>query len=279
MIRALLAILILTTGAACFCSIQKTTANTRHQLITQKAARQTLQQQIARLREQKREATAQIKETRLLLAAQPSLPPRQALAGKILADDTLKTLSADESEKLLAELGFNWDTTGDYVIVSKQSLNKITFTGMAANKLTAAAIGTLAITPTEQADIESATRQIGDARAAWVKEHVERSEPTGDILAQYSLPVDEAFSQNQLTIFTNAIFNTLGAERARLLEDRSWNWMEADGLVTGPDYSGVPPEILSSLPAIDREPKPTTLTMEYSSPGNTFSLLCTLKQA
>lgn len=279
MIRAWLAILILTTGTTCFCSFRKGTTTARHELADREAAQQTVKRQIAKLYVEKEKTTELIKEAKVLLAAQPPLPPRQTLAGEILSDDNLKTFSADESEKVLAELGFNWNTTGDYIIVSKQSLNKITFTGMQANQLTAAAIGTLAISPAEQADIESATRQIGDARAAWIKEHVERSEPTGNVLAQYSLPVDEVFSQSQFTIFTNAIFDTLGAERARLLEDRSWNWMEADGLVTGPDYSGVPPEILSSMPAIGREPQPTTLTMEYSPPGNTFNLLCTLKQA
>ncbi len=109
----------------------------------------------------------------------------------------MANFSAAECEQLLAELDFNWHTTGDFLIISKKSLDEISFDGMQRAKLTLVVRTVLAITPSEQAAIENMTRELSETRAAWVKEHVQRTEPSGNVLAQYSLTEEREFSQSQ----------------------------------------------------------------------------------
>ena len=277
--RAFIAILILTTGTTVFCAFCNTTKNTKQYLAAQRTAWQTQTQQIAQLRFEQQQLTEHLDDTKQLLAAQLPVPALTQLEEKILSGASLQNLSAAESEQLLAELGFNWNTTGDYIIVSKKSLEGISFAGMRGVKLTTAAIETLAITPDEQAAIEAMIRQLGDVRAVWVKEHAKRTEPNGDVLAQYTLPPDAELSQNQMAMFTNGIFSTLGEQRGQWLQDHSVGWMQDVGLLTGPFISKIPPEYLEAMPATDYQAQPTTLTIKRYQAGDDWRINCTMQQA
>jgi hypothetical protein len=277
--RALLAILILATGTTVFCAFRIATADTRQELAIQTSAWQTQTQQLAQLRREKQQVFERWNDTMQLLAAQPPLAALTQLAEKILSGAALDNLSTTESEQLLAELGFNWNTTGDYLIVSKKSLAGISFDGMKGVKLTDVARAVLAITPAEQAAIETMTQQLGNARTDWAKEHVQRTEPSGDILAQYSLPVDAEFSQSLLAIFTNGIFSALGTERGQWLQSHSLGWMMDVGLRTGEDFSKVPEELRATMPTSEYETQPTTLTVERYKSGDEWRMNYRLKQA
>jgi hypothetical protein len=265
--RALIAILILATGTTVYCAFRNATAKSRQDLATQRTAWQTQTQQITQLRFEQQQLTEHLDDTKQLLAAQPPVPALTQLEEKILSGASLQNLSAAESEQLLAELGFNWNTTGDYIIVSKKSLGGIDYGGIKDVKLTAAAIATLAITPEEQAAIETITRQLYDDRAAWAREHVQRTGPSGDILAQYTLPADTEFSQSQLAIFTNGIFGVLGDQRGQLLKDHSVQWMQDIGLLTGQDFSKAPPEYMAT----------TSLTLKRYQVGDDWQINCTFE--
>jgi len=277
----MLAILILTAGITVFRALRNAAANVRAELATQNVAWQAQTQQLARLRREQQQMLEHLNETRQLLAARPQLPAPGQLADKTLSGGALKNLSAAETERLLAELGFNWNTTGDYVIVSKKSLEGIFFDGLKGIELTSAAREIFAITPDEQAAIETMTRQLGDARAAWTREHVQRTEPAGDMLAQYSLATDPEFSQRQLALFTNGIFGALGPERAQWLQDHSTGWMDDFGLRPGPDVSKIPAALLATMPAdfFQAQIQPTTLTVKRYKAGNDWQINYTLQQA
>ncbi|MDR3456147.1 MAG: hypothetical protein P4N60_01770 [Verrucomicrobiae bacterium] len=276
--QALLAIIILAIGAAAFCALRSTSTGLRRELVMQQAAWQTQTQQLAQLYLVKQQVIERTSENKRLFAALPPLPALQQLEQKILAGDSLRNLSAAESEQLLAELGFNWNTSGDYLIVSKKSLDGIDYDGMKGVNLTKAALETLAITPEERGVIEAMTKQLNETRSTWVLEHVQRTEPSGNVLAQYSLPVDEAFSQSQMDIYTNGIFNALGQERAQWLEDHSQEWMQAVGLLAGENMSKVPKALLDTLPADAYGPKPTTMKVERYQSGDQWHLNLTLQQ-
>lgn len=275
--RALIALLILATGTTVFCAFRNATTNVRQDVAIQRAAWQMQTQQIARLHFEQHQLLERLSETKRILAAQPSLPPLEQLANKVLSGASLQNLSAAESEQLLAELGFNWNTTGDYIIVSKKSLDGISFAGMKGATLTTAAIETLAITPDEQATIEKMTQQLNDARAAWDKEHVQRIEPSGNVLAQYTLPANTELSQSQLAVFTNGIFNVLGEQRGQWLEDHSLQWMQDAELLIGPDLSKIPPEFLATMSVADYQAQPTVLTLKRHQAGDGINF--TLQQA
>jgi hypothetical protein len=277
--RALLAILILAAGTTVFCGFRNAVLKTQKESALQKAAWQTRTQQLARLHFEQQQLTERLDETRQLLAGQAPLPALTQLAEKVLSGASLQNLSAAESEQLLAELGFNWNTTGDYIIVSKKSLAGISFDGIKAAKLTTVARETLAITPAEQAAIEMMTRQLGDAWAAWAREHVQRTEPGGKVLAQYTLPVDAQFSQSQLDVFTNGIFSALGGQRAQWLQDHSLQWMQVSGLQAGLDFSKIPAEYQSTMSSSDYQNQPTVVTLSRYQAGDDQQINFTLEQA
>ena len=276
--RLLLAILIMAAGSAVFCALRNSTVVARQELATQGSAWQTQTQQLARLEFEKQRLVERITETRQLLAAQPPLSPLLELKGKILSGNLLTNLSATESEQLLAELDFNWNTTGDYLIVSKKSLAGIHFGAMKGEKLTPAAQGVLAITPAEQTAIETMTGQLGTTRAAWALARAQRTEPAGNVLAQYSLPTDASFSQSQLAIFTNGVFSALGDQRGEWLQDHAAGWMQDVGLRTSPDLSKIPAEILATMPHERLQTEPTTLTVERDQPRGGWQMNFTLRQ-
>lgn len=275
--RLLLAILILATGTTVLCALRNATADIRRELATERSAGQIQTQKLAQLHLQKQQVFERWSDTKQQLAAQPPPPALTQLAEKILSGATLQNFSAAESEQLLAELGFSWSTTGDYLIVSKKSLTGISFDGMEGVKLTAVARAVLAITPTEQTAIETLTQQLGEARTAWAKEHAQRTEPSGKVMAQYTLPVDEEFSRSQQGKFVDGVLETLNKERGELLKHFSWDWMQAVGLVTGPDFSQIPARVIASEPSY--QPKPTSLMVERYQSGGVWRMNYTLKQA
>jgi len=277
--RVLLAIFLLAVGAVVFGTLRHATAAIRRDISIQSAASAQQSAGLIRLRSEQQQLSDHVQQTGQLLSSQPSVPALGRLAQKILSGASLQNLTAAETEQLLAELGFNWNTTGDYLIISKKSLSGISFDGMKGVKLSDAAIATLAITPSERSAIETMTRQLGDTRAAWAKEHVQRTEPSGDIVAQYSLPAYTDLAQSQLAIFTNGIVSALGAQRAQWLQDHSDRWMEDTGLRAGPDFSKVPPELLANLPPDAVQPKPTTLKLIRYQSGDDWYINCQLEQA
>jgi hypothetical protein len=277
--RALLAILILVTGTTIFCSLRGAVIATQRECAIQKSAWQTQTQQLVQLRFEKSQLAEHWRETERQISRQTSLPALTQLEEKILSGVSLQNLSAAESKQLLAELDFNWHTTGDFIIVSKPSLAGILFNGLKGTKLTEAARAVLAVTPDEQMAIEAITQQLGDTRTAWDKEHVQRTEPNGDMVAQYTLPADAEFSQSQVSVFTNGILSVLGDQRAQWLQDHSVGWMQDSGLLTGPDISKIPPEFQSMMPISDHQNQSTSLTLNRYQSGDEWNVNATLKQA
>jgi hypothetical protein len=275
--RALLATWILATGASVFCAFHSANTGLREELATQLSAWQTQTQQLAQLHFEKQQIVERVSETKQMLAAQPSVPAHQQLAEKILSGDSLQNLSVAEREALLTALDFNWNTTGDYLIISKKSLDGISLDGMKGSKLTAAARAVLAITPAEQNAIETMTQQLGEERKTWATAHIQRTEPSGDVLAQYALPVDENLSRSQHQAFTNILRGALGQQRSLLLQLYSYRWMQDAGLFTESDYRSMfSMQTLAGEAAIKKR---TTLKVERYPSGNETRLNYTLEQA
>jgi len=280
--RVLIAFLIFAVATTVFCALRTTANTTRAELAAQMATWQSQTQQVAALLFEKQTITEHWNETRHTLAAQPQPTGVTRLADKILGGATSDQLSAAESEQLLVELGFNWNTTGEYLIISKKSLGAISFDALKGAKLTAVAEAALAITPAEKSTLQAMLQQINEARSDWVKAHVQREEPSGNILAKYSLPVDPEFSMNQLALFTNSVFNTLGIDRAKIFQDHSSQWLTDSGMRIAPDYSKVPAELRAAMPALVEQEhyktQPATLTVERYKSGEEWYMNYHLKQ-
>jgi hypothetical protein len=264
--RVLLAVLILSAGTTVFCALRHSTNFTRDEVAVQRHAWQSHTQHLTELRIERHQITERWSETKRHLAMQPPLPALTKLAEKILAGAAPESFSDAEREQLLAELGFSWNTTGDYLIVSKKSLEGISFRSLRGSALTDAARAALAITPTEQASLESLAQQLGNERTEWAKANVQREEPSGLTVAKYVLPVDPTLAGTQRITFTNAIRSTLGEVRGDLFQQKSWGWMDAMGMLSGPEagYASKPTSLTVKRYAADREDLGYTLQQGYS---------------
>jgi hypothetical protein len=234
--RLLLAMAILITGTTIFHAL-------RHSTIL-------YQRQAAETRETWMTQTQRLAQARIQLAGveervrfpQENLKSQNQMAGPQVADSLLSmtgrtNLSAAQCEQLLAELNFNWNTTGDYLIVSKATLHAVLLNGIRGMKLNSAACDVLAITPDEQARIEAMTQSLGETYKTWAEARLQREEPSGDVVVKYTIPEDAQFSQTLSNQFTNEIFGTLGKERGDLLLNYSASWMTARGMNGGSNDS------------------------------------------
>ncbi len=279
--RTLLAFLILAVGSTVFCALKQSTDRVQAQALKKEQAIKLQNQLLTQLQTEQRTLSEKFSQTRQLLTEQAPASALPQLAGKILSGVASTNLSPVESEQLLAELGLNWNTTGEYVIVSKKSLDGISFAGLTGTQLTSVAKAALAITPTEAAAIEAMTRQLGDARDAWEREQVQRTEPSGDVLAQYTLPSDPDLARQQLSAFTNGIVDALGTQRAKWLQEHSLQWMMDFGLLTGPEASDVPAAYQSAFADMisQHQHQPTVLTLKRYQAGSDDRISFSLQQA
>jgi hypothetical protein len=266
--RLFTAILVLSAAAALCFGLHQSAAASRRDIATRTAAWENQKQQLELLRLRQQQLTRHMAETRQSIASQPAIPPADQLKMKVLSGASWRSYSPAECEQLLAELGFNWNTTGDYLIISKQSLDKIEFGVLSRGKLTSAATAMFALSPEEQSSLNDLAKQLNDAHIAWAQQHLQRTEPSGNIVAQYSLPVDTDFAQNQLATFTNGIYNILGTQRADWFRADSYQWQMANGMNTGPDLSKIPADMMPQIPASALAPQPTTMTLERSQSGD-----------
>ena len=88
--------------------------------------------------------------------------------------------------ELRRRLGISWDSSRDYVLVSKAALKRIPLNGAGSRGgLTPTVCDMLAITPDEQARLEALVQRSEATYLGWAQTNVQRIEPTGDIVAKY----------------------------------------------------------------------------------------------
>ena len=176
--RLLVAFGILVAGAGLVGALHVTTFQLERQAAEKRQALVEETQVLAQAKIQLTSVTEQVREL------ERKLELEQAAAGS-RTDDTNAIvpgsahLSAAQSERLLAEMGFNWGNSNDYLIVSKDTLRAISLDAMRGSKLKNTVCQVLAITPEERAGIEAATQGLMENYKAWAEAHVQREEPSG----------------------------------------------------------------------------------------------------
>jgi hypothetical protein len=118
--------------------------------------------------------------------------------------------------ELRQQLDIGWDSSPDYVLVSKRVLKGLQYKRLlSAERPSDMACDILALSPVEQSGIRSALDQ---ARQAVWQTAVVRSEPGGDIAAQYTVqPPDPVVQESVSNTFAAAVVGAVGPERADLL--------------------------------------------------------------
>jgi hypothetical protein len=235
-------IVFLTAAVSGFLAARQSTARLGREANAARAAWQTQTQQLATTQAEQADLAGPIRSLKQSLAE-----IRAAAANTpwiALQSNRADHLAPDLRERLLEELDFNWQLSPDYVVVTKQTLRDLQLKAVQDGHLTELAARVLSVTPVERSQTEAALQQVKQAFSDWVLAHVERAEPGGDLVAQYTLPGDPATVKTISDSFATALSGALGSERAELLRPSAEDWMRSFGF-------------------FDCGDKPATLTVSY----------------
>jgi len=223
--RLIIALIILTAGSTVFCALQSSSERWRSESAAAREACQAETQLIAQAQIERQSLTKRAHELQQEVAATPSVksPP------------DMVTLSASNlppalREQLLEELGFKWDISKDYLIISKDTLRNVHLNPLRGTQVTEVAADVFAMTKQERTGVEAAAQRVLEQRKQWLTEHIERREPIKDEVAHYVVPIDKSLSENMKAEFERGINAALGPERAELLSDYAYTWMMHAGL-------------------------------------------------
>jgi hypothetical protein len=129
--------------------------------------------------------------------------------------------------QLRQELGLGWNESPDYLLVRKQALKNLDYVMFYSGTTpTPTAMDLLGLSSEEKSSLTSALRSLRDG---WEGNSLKRTEPHGDIVAQYTLtPPDAAAEQSLSNNFTAALVSAVGQERADLMQREAWSNFRRD---------------------------------------------------
>jgi len=216
---------ILGAGAGGFLTARQSTTQLQHEADVTRAAWLAQTQLVAATQSDQAGLIERVRELKQTLA-QPQAVGVNAL-WSVLQTNRAGQLTPELRERLLEELGFNWQSSDDFIVVSKDALTEIQLYAIQRGKLTDLAATVLAMTPGERGQVEAAMQRVQSNFKDWALSHIERTEPKDDVVAQYTLPGDPALSQSLSNNFATGVFDALGRERAELILASAPNWMIA----------------------------------------------------
>lgn len=226
--RILLGLTILGAGAGGFLSARQSTTQLQHEANAAREVWLTQTQMVAAAQSDQVGLTEHIRELKQALAQSPDATERAIWS-------TLQTNRADRlppelRERVFEELGLNWRSSPDFIVVSKQTVRDISMRSIHRGKMTDLAVIVLAITPEERGQVEAAIERVKTDFKDWTLAHVERNEPKDDVVAQYSLPGDPAVLQRINNNFATGVSDALGQERMEMILPSAREWMRQIGL-------------------------------------------------
>jgi hypothetical protein len=163
------------------------------------------------------------KRGRLLQARRhPALSPELLL---LLEKDGVTGHSVAWAE-LRQQLGIGWDTSPDYVLVRKQVLKQLNYPLLfGASRASDFTCGLFGLSPAEQSALEAVLGRIRGEQSLIVQ----RAEPHGDVVAQYTMPaVDPSSAQTLSNRFAAELTSVVGPERADFLAPEAWRQLSFD---------------------------------------------------
>ena len=218
--KILLALAILGAGTAgaltarhSMIKLQGEASATRESWIVRTQALTDAQSERARLAERIRELKESLR--------QAEAAGNQNGLWSVLETNRIGHLAPDLREHLLEELGFNWNSSEAFIVVSKETVRDINMMPIRQGKLNDSIAALLALTPQERSQIEAAMEHVRADLKDWAISHTERSEPRDDVLAQYTL--QSAPPTSITNKFMSEIFSAIGKERTELMQMGSSN--------------------------------------------------------
>ena len=171
--------------------------------------------EVAKTRESVAALKGEVSNKRNRLRAAGRHPEISPALLQLLETDFAKGDAAAWAE-LRRQLDIGWDSSPDYVLVSKRVLKGLKYQRLlSAVRPSDMACDILALSPGEQSGIRSALEQ---ARQAVWQTAVVRTDPGGDIVAQYTVqPPDQDIQQSVSNNFAAGLMGAVGPERAEPL--------------------------------------------------------------
>ncbi len=128
--------------------------------------------------------------------------------------------------QLRQELGLGWDCSPDYVLVSKRVLPSLEYSRLlSGERASDTACDLLAISAAEKTALRSTLQHMREGQ--WL--NLQRAEPGGDVVAQYTMPPpDPALDQTVSNNFFAAVTSILGQDRADLFSSAAWRELRSD---------------------------------------------------
>jgi hypothetical protein len=279
--KFLLALTILGTGAGGVLAIRQSAAQLRHEAQAAREAWLIQTRRVATAQSEQADLTGRIRELKKTLGA--SKPVSEDPLWSALQTNRADRLPAELRERLFEALGLNWQSSADYILVTKQSVRDIEMLTICRGKLTECAATVLAMTSEERGQVEAAIERIQLDFKGWVLANVRRGEPRDDLLADYFLPADPVMSQSISNAFAAAVITSLGPERATFilpspsrsgLYHRTWRWGDLGwDLLNGADGSSLNESLPVTLRVTrSRDGDPPRLKARFKEGGDAWDL-------
>ncbi len=230
MSKLLLAVLILSAGAIGATVAHRQSDQAQSKRASIEAARDGATNELTGLTTTLNSLRAEVAEKRSRLA---QLSPNSRLDADLLQLIETGTGNAAAWSRLRDQLGIGWDNSADYVLVSKRVLKDLNYQRiLSGRRATDTACSVLGISAAEQSGIRTALEHA--CTAEWSQ--VQRTEPSGDVVAQYTIrPPDGTLELGISNAFSAEITSVLGSERAALFARDAWRELRRDLAPAGPD--------------------------------------------
>src|SRR5262245_18714538 len=168
--KILLVLTILGTGAGGFLAARQSATQLRQEAQSAREAWLIQTQLVATAQSEQAGLTERIRELKQFLAQSKSISEDPLWSA--LQTNRADRLPAELRERLFEELGLNWRSSDDYILVSKQAVRDVHMLTIRTGKLTECAATVLAMTSEERAQVEGAIERIQLDYKNWVLANV-----------------------------------------------------------------------------------------------------------
>jgi hypothetical protein len=212
--RALLALIILSASASGFLVARQSTGQLQREANAAREAWLIETQRVASAQSHQDSIKAHVEDVKRILRQRPVVAEDPVWAA-FQTNQTGK-FTPEQHERLRKELGFNWQFSPDYIVVSKATVRSLGLSVIKDGKLTDLTATVLSLTPGERSQVDEALQRVQTAVRSWALAHVERIEPQDDEVAHYRLPFDPELTPSMSNYLATAIADAVGGERTEV---------------------------------------------------------------
>jgi hypothetical protein len=222
--KTLLALTLLAVGAGGFLKTREATLQLTRVARANQEAWRSQTRQLARLQGDSADLMKRLNELKAGLAHFE--PVTENPLWSFLQTNRTDRVPGELAGSLPRELGFNWQASPDYIIVTKDAFRDLRLKMLNTVEVSEMVALLLSFTPEERSRVDAT---LGSARTnfnEWARAHVERREPKGDVVASYFLPPNPDLVDKLRADLADGFLAAVGPERADMLQYSLRFWVE-----------------------------------------------------